>query len=60
LNLVSAFKYDKWGADRLFIFILVQGITAEFFKTFVDFPPVMGSSLGVDKALQQLKAKPQN
>jgi len=38
----------------------LQGITEEFLKTFVEFPPLIGSSLGVDKVLQQLKAKPQN
>jgi hypothetical protein len=40
--------------------VAVQAITGEFLITFVDFSPVAGSSLGIDKVLQQLMTKPQN
>jgi arylsulfatase len=44
----------------MWTFVPAQGITGEFLKTFVEFPPVQGSSLGIDKVLQQLMTKPQN
>jgi arylsulfatase len=52
--------YIRWFADQMWTFVPAQAITAEFLKSFVEFPPVMGSSLGVDKVLQQLQTKPQN
>jgi len=52
--------YIRWFADNMWTFVPAQAITAEFLQTFVEFPPVQGSSLGVDKVLQQLQTKPQN
>jgi len=33
---------------------------AKFLQTFVDFPPVAGGSLGVDKVVESLGKRPQN
>jgi arylsulfatase len=52
--------YIRWFADNMWTFVPAQAITGQFLKTFVDFPPVKGSSLGIDKVLQQLTATPQN
>jgi arylsulfatase len=52
--------YIRWFADNMWTFVPAQAITGEFLKTFVEYPPVMGSSLGIDKVLQQLMTKPQN
>jgi arylsulfatase len=52
--------YIRWFADNMWTFVPAQAITGEFLKTFVEFPPVMGSSLGIDKVLQQMQSRPQN
>jgi len=52
--------YIRWFADNMWTFVPAQAITGEFLKTFVEFPPVEGSSLGIDKVMQQLKTQPQN
>lgn len=52
--------YTRWFADNMWTFVPAQVITSKFLKTFVEFPPVQGSSLGVDKVLQQLQMRPQN
>jgi arylsulfatase len=40
--------------------VAAQAITGEFLKTFVEFPPVQGSSLGIDKVLKKMMSAPQN
>lgn len=52
--------YLRWYADNMWLFVPAQTITGEFLATFKDFPPVMGSSLGIDKVLQSMQSKPQN
>ena len=52
--------YIRWFADNMWTFVPAQAITGEFLKTFVAFPPVQGSSLGIDKVLQQLQTQPKN
>jgi arylsulfatase len=51
--------YTRWFADQMWTFVPAQTIAGEFLKTFVEFPPVAGSSLGIDKVVQQLGAHPQ-
>jgi arylsulfatase len=37
-----------------------QAYVGEFLQTFKEFPPVGGSSLGIDGVLKTLQTKPQN
>jgi len=50
--------YIRWFADNMWTFVPAQQITAQFLETFKEFPPVQGSSLGVDKVLQKLLTAP--
>ncbi|MCU4176893.1 arylsulfatase [Carboxylicivirga sp. N1Y90] len=50
--------YIRWFADNMWTFVPAQQITGEFLQTFVEFPPVQGSSLGIDKVLQKLQTAP--
>ncbi len=50
--------YTRWFADNMWTFVPAQQITGQFLQTFVEFPPVMGSSLGIDKVLQKLQTAP--
>ncbi len=50
--------YIRWFADQMWTFVPAQNIAAEFLSTFVEFPPVGGSSLGIDKVVQSLTAHP--
>ncbi len=50
--------YIRWFADQMWTFVPAQDITAQFLMTFKEFPPVRGSSLGVDKVVQQLSNQP--
>ncbi len=54
--------YTRWFADNMWTFVPAQQITGKFLSTFVEFPPVQGSSLGIDKVLQTLTnaAAPRN
>jgi arylsulfatase len=52
--------YTKWYAENMWLFVPAQAYVGEFLKTFKEFPPVMGSSLGIDVVLQSLQSKPQN
>ena len=47
--------YIRWFADQMWTFVPAQAITAEFLATFKDYPPVMGSSLGIDKVVQSFQ-----
>jgi arylsulfatase len=44
----------------MWTFVPAQAVTGRFLATFKDFPPVMGSSLGIDKVLQQMTSSPHN
>ncbi len=46
--------YMRWMADNMWTFVPAQQYVAAFLATFRDFPPVRGSSLGVDNVLQEL------
>ena len=52
--------YTRWYGDNMWLFVPAQTMTGKFLATFKDFPPVMGSSLGIDKVLQSMQSKPQN
>jgi arylsulfatase A-like enzyme len=50
--------YIRWFADNMWTFVPAQTITAEFLTTFVEYPPVRGSSLGIDQVLKKLTTAP--
>ncbi len=50
--------YIRWFADNMWTFVPAQQITGKFLQTFVEFPPVAGSSLGIEKVLKQLQTAP--
>ncbi len=52
--------YLRWYVDNMWLFVPGQTYVGEFLQSFKEFPPVGGSSLGIDKVLQSLKSKPQN
>jgi arylsulfatase A-like enzyme len=52
--------YLRWYADNMWLFVPAQTYVGEFLQSFVEFPPVMGSSLGIDNVLKRLQTKPQN
>ncbi|TDJ53890.1 MAG: arylsulfatase [Gemmatimonadetes bacterium] len=47
--------YMRWMADQMWAFVPAQQYVAEFLSTFQEFPPVRGSSLGIDQVLQELQ-----
>ena len=55
----NSFMYIRWFADQMWTFVPAQAIAGKFLATFKEFPPVAGSSLGIDKVVQQLTAHPQ-
>jgi arylsulfatase len=52
--------YTRWYGDNMWLFVPAQDITGKFLASFKDFPPVQGSSLGIDKVLETMKSRPQN
>jgi arylsulfatase len=44
----------------MWLFVPAQAYVGEFLQTFKEFPPVAGSSLGIDKVVQTLSTRPQN
>ena len=52
--------YTKWYADNMWLFVPAQAYVTNFLATFKEFPPVAGSSLGIDKVVQSLSSRPQN
>ena len=52
--------YIRWFADNMWTFVPAQAIAKDFLASFKEFPPVGGSSLGIDKVVQQMTSKPQN
>jgi len=56
----KAAMYLRWYADNMWLFVPGQTYVGEFLQSFKEFPPVGGSSLGIDNVLQSLKTKPQN
>lgn len=52
--------YTRWYGENMWLFVPAQRYAAEFLSTFKDFPPQTGSSLSVDKVVQQLASPPRN
>jgi len=52
--------YIRWYADNMWLFVPAQQIVGQFLQTFQEFPPVQGSSLGVDKVIKILGSRPKN
>ena len=52
--------YLRWYVDNMWLFVPGQTYVGEFLQSFKEFPPVKGSSLGIDKVLQQMQSRPQN
>jgi len=52
--------YTRWYGDNMWMFVPAQAYVGKFLATFIDFPPVAGGSLGVDKVVQALGKRPQN
>lgn len=50
--------YIRWFADNMWTFVPAQDIVGRFLMSFKDFPPVKGSSLGIDEVLNTLKTAP--
>ncbi len=50
--------YTRWYGDNMWLFVPAQALTGQFLQTFQDYPPVMGSSLSIDKVVQSMTAHP--
>ena len=57
-GMLESALYIRWMADNMWMFVPAQAVTSKFLTTFKEFPPVRGSSLGVDKVLKQLEEQP--
>jgi hypothetical protein len=52
-----SYEYDKWAAERMFVFVPAQSFVAKFMATFKDYPPRQKpGSFSVGDALSQLQA----
>jgi hypothetical protein len=48
--------YDKWKADRAFLFVPAQAIVGQFLETFKEFPPRQRpASFSIDQALEKAR-----
>src|SRR4029450_12123300 len=48
--------YDKWKADRAFLFVPAQAIVGQFLETFREFPPRQRpASFSIDQALENAR-----
>ena len=48
--------YDKWLADRMFLFVPAQVLVSQFLKTFEEFPPRQRpASFSIDQALEKAR-----
>ena len=53
--------YDKWCADRMFVFIPAQALISEYLATFAEFPPRQRpASFSVDQALEKARESEQH
>ena len=50
--------YTRWYGDNMWLFVPAQDVVGQFLGTFKEYPPVRGSSLGIDKVVQSLIAHP--
>ena len=56
----KAALYTRWYADNMWLFVPAQTYAAEFLQTFVEYPPVRGSSLSIDSVVEQLTSPSRN
>ena len=49
--------YTRWYAEQMWMFVPAQVYATNFLKTFEDYPPVMGSSLSIDKVVQEMTSQ---
>ncbi|MDG3583875.1 arylsulfatase [Galbibacter pacificus] len=56
----DARMYVRWYGENMWLFVPAQRYAAEFLSTFKEFPPQTGSSLSIDKVVQQLASPPRN
>ncbi|UXP31925.1 arylsulfatase [Reichenbachiella agarivorans] len=56
----KAALYTKWYGDNMWLFVPAQAYAGQFLSTFKEYPPVMGSSLSIDKVVQSMTAPPKN
>ncbi len=55
-----SYEYDKWAAQRMFVFVPAQAIVAKFLGTFTEYPPRQKpASFSVGDALGQLQTATQ-
>ena len=54
-----SYEYDKWAAERMFVFVPAQAIVAEFMGTFKEYPPRMkAASFSLDRVMEELASPP--
>ena len=51
--------YLRWMADKMWLMVPSQTLVANHLESLKEFPPTRGSSLSVDKVLQQLQTQQQ-
>lgn len=56
----KAALYIRWYADNMWMFVPAQQLATNFLETFKEYPPVQGSSLSIDKAVQQMSSPTRN
>jgi arylsulfatase len=55
-----SYEYDKWAAERMYVFVPAQAVVAKFLGTFKEYPPRQKpASFSVGDALKQLQTAPQ-
>jgi arylsulfatase len=55
-----SYEYDKWAAQRMFVFVPAQAVVAKFLGTFKEYPPRQKpASFSVGDALAQLQTATQ-
>ncbi len=52
--------YVRWYGENMWLFVPAQSYAAEFLATFKEFPPQTGSSLSIDRVVQQMATSPKN
>ncbi len=51
-----SYEYDKWAAERMYVFVPAQAVVAKFLETFKEYPPRQKpGSFSVSDALQSLQ-----
>ncbi len=53
---MDAALYIRYYADQMWMMVPAQSYVAKFFSTFKTFPPRKGSSLSIDKVLQDMQS----